>query len=46
MACSIPIDDLPREHRAGEKPTVRKNLTVASPLAIPSNLLPHHDRLV
>ena len=29
-ACSIQIDDLPREHRAWEKPTVRKTLTVAS----------------
>jgi hypothetical protein len=27
-ACSIQIDDLPLEHRAGEKPTVRKTLTV------------------
>jgi len=29
-ARSIPIDDLPLEHRAGEKPTVRKTLTVAT----------------
>jgi hypothetical protein len=29
-ACSIQIDDLPLEPRAGEKPTVRKTLTVAA----------------
>ncbi len=29
-ACSIPIDALPLEHRAGEKPTVRKTLSVAT----------------
>jgi len=28
-ACSIHTADLPLEHRAGEKPTVRKTLTVA-----------------
>jgi hypothetical protein len=33
-ACSIPIDALPLEHRAREKPTVKKTLTVAAIMVV------------
>jgi hypothetical protein len=35
-ACSLPIDDLPLEHRAGEKPTGRKTLTVLPAFHLPA----------